>query len=297
MLLVPMLMFYLLWPNWGTTLYGEVRGASDFKRVFSGMFFGLWTTVLLSVILLALFAKTFGFNFYQDANTLWADSLYGIPSAHAMPIFPYPVMLVGWLVNNVAFQVILILLMSLWFFGWVGTLFLSSTRVIFAAAFDRILPDGAAAVSEKRRVPVWSLVLMLLPAIGLSAGVLVQLVVPHLHTGRDAGHRRDLPGQRDRRRGPAVRQAGPVARLAGLRLKLLGVPVVPAAGVVTIALLGFNLYEWLKPNSPYGINNKDSLYYMGGMYVLAIVIYVGARIIRNRQGIDLSLINKEIPVE
>jgi len=32
MLLVPMLMFYLLWPNWGTTLYGEVRGASDFKR-------------------------------------------------------------------------------------------------------------------------------------------------------------------------------------------------------------------------------------------------------------------------
>ena len=45
--------------------------------------------------------------------------------------------------------------MSLWFFAWVGTLFLSSTRVIFAAAFDRMLPDGAAQVSEKRRVPVW----------------------------------------------------------------------------------------------------------------------------------------------
>ncbi len=71
--------------------------------------------------------------------------------------------------NNQAFQVILILLMSLWFFAWVGTLFLSSTRVIFAAAFDRILPDGAAQVSEKRRVPVWSLVLMLLPAVGLAA--------------------------------------------------------------------------------------------------------------------------------
>jgi hypothetical protein len=36
---------------------------------------------------------------------------------------------------------------------------------------------------------------------------------------------------------------------------------------------------------------------MGSMYVLAIVIFVGARIVRNRQGIDLSLINKEIPVE
>ncbi len=43
MLLIPFLMAFLLWPNWGTTLYGEVRGASDFRRVFSGMFFGLWT--------------------------------------------------------------------------------------------------------------------------------------------------------------------------------------------------------------------------------------------------------------
>jgi APA family basic amino acid/polyamine antiporter len=296
MLLVPMLMFYLLWPNWGTTLYGEVRGASDFKRVFSGMFFGLWTTVLLSVVLLALFAKTFGFNFYQDANTLWADNLYGIPSAHAMPIFPYPVMLVGWLVNNQAFQVILILLMSLWFFGWVGTLFLSSTRVIFAAAFDRILPDGAAAVSEKRRVPVWSLVLMLLPAIGLSAlywynssfhtyTLDATLVIAVTYLG-SAIAVVVLPFAK-----PDLWRASPASRL-----KLLGVPVVPAAGVVTIALLGYNLYEWLS-NSAYGINNRDSLYYMGAMYVLAIVIYVAARIIRNRQGIDLSLINKEIPVE
>jgi hypothetical protein len=36
---------------------------------------------------------------------------------------------------------------------------------------------------------------------------------------------------------------------------------------------------------------------MGAMYVLALVIYLAARVIRSRQGIDLSLINKEIPVE
>ena len=71
---------------------------------------------------------------------------------------------------------------------------------------------------------------------------------------------------------------------------------MPVAGVVTIGLLVFNLYEWLS-NDTYFVNNHDSLYYMGGMYVLAIVIYVVARIIRGRQGIDLGLINKEIPVE
>src|SRR2546428_8372364 len=78
-------------------------------------------------------------------------------------------MFAGWLVHNTAFQVALILVLSLWFFGWVGTLFLSSTRVIFAVAFDRVLPDRAAEVSEKRKVPFYSLVLMLLPAVGLAA--------------------------------------------------------------------------------------------------------------------------------
>ena len=289
MLLVPMLMFYLLWPNWGTTLYGEVRGASDFKRVFAGMFAGLWTTVILSVILLALFAKTFGYVFYQDANATWL-------AGTGLPVFPYPPMLVGWLVNNQAFEVILILLMSLWFFAWVGTLFLSSTRVIFAAAFDRILPDGAAQVSEKRRVPVWSLVLMLLPAVGLAAlysynssfhtytlDATLVIAVTYLFSAIAVVI---LPFRK-----PDLWAASPAAKL-----KLLGVPIVPAAGLITIGLIGYCLYEWLS-NSAYGVNNNDSLIYMGAMYVLALVIYVAARVIRSRQGIDLSLINKEIPVE
>ena len=296
MLLVPMLMFYLLWPNWGTTLYGEIRGANDFKRVFAGMFFGLWTTVLLSVILLALFAKFFGFNFYQDVNALWVDNVYGTASAHALPIFPYPVMLVGWAVHNQAFQVILLLLMSLWFFAWVGTLFLSSTRVIFAAAFDRILPDGAAQVSEKRRVPVWSLVLMLLPAVGLAAlysynstfhtytlDATLVIAVTYLFSAIAVVI---LPWRK-----PDLWAASPASRL-----KVAGVPIVPAAGVVTIGLIGYCLYEWLS-SSAYGVNNNDSLIYMGAMYVLALAIYIVARVVRSRQGIDLSLINKEIPVE
>jgi basic amino acid/polyamine antiporter, APA family len=296
MLLVPMLMFYLLWPNWGTTLYGEVRGANDYKRVFAGMFFGLWTTVLLSVILLALFAKFFGFDFYQDVNALWIDNAFGTASAHALPIFPYPVMLVGWVVHNQAFQVILILLMSLWFFAWVGTLFLSSTRVIFAAAFDRILPDGAAQVSEKRRVPVWSLVLMLLPAVGLAAlysynstfhtytlDATLVIAVTYLFSAIAVVI---LPWRK-----PDLWAASPASRL-----KVAGVPIVPVAGVITIGLIGYCLYEWLS-NAAYGVNNNDSLIYMGAMYVLALVIYLVARLIRSRQGIDLSLINKEIPVE
>ncbi len=71
---------------------------------------------------------------------------------------------------------------------------------------------------------------------------------------------------------------------------------MPASGWITLGLLGFCLYEWLT-NDLYGSNKRDSLYYMGSMYLLAIVIFLLARVIRRRQGIDLGLINKEIPVE
>jgi APA family basic amino acid/polyamine antiporter len=292
MLLVPMMMFYLLWPNWGTTLYGEIRGASDFRRVLTGMMAGLWTTVLLSVVFLLLFAKTFGWAFYQNVNADWGYVL----GKNALPIFPYPVLMASWIIHNSVLQVVLLLLMSLWFFGWVGTLFLSSTRVIFAAAFDRVLPDVAAQVSEKRRVPIASLFLMLLPAVGLGAlyaynttfhsyTLDATLVIAVTYLG-SAIAVVILPLRK-----PDLWAASPASKI-----KLFGVPVVLVAGVVTIALLVFCLYEWLS-NDNYFVNSHDSLYYMAAMYVLALVIYIGARLIRNRQGIDLGLINKEIPVE
>ncbi len=296
MLLVPMLMFYLLWPNWGSTLYGEIRGASDFRRVFSGMFFGLWITVALSVLFLVLVNKTMGNDFYNNANALYWSAYYGGKVPAAIPIWPYPVMFAGWLVHNQIFQVALIIVMFLWFLAWVGTLFLSSTRVIFAAAFDRILPDRAAEVSEKRKVPLYSLVLMLLPAVGLGAlyaynstfasytlDATLVIAVTYLFSAIAVVL---LPFIKKE-----LWQASPASRI-----KLFGVQIVPVAGWITIGLLGYNLFEWIH-NDAYGVNNPDSLYYMGGMYVLALLIYVIARLVRRRQGIDLGLINKEIPVE
>ncbi|HEV8280211.1 MAG TPA: APC family permease [Streptosporangiaceae bacterium] len=290
LLLVPSMMFFILWPNWGASLYGEIRGASDFKRVFRGMFFGLWITTALVVIFFLLMAKTFGWAFYQNANAAFFNGTFPIP------VWPYPFMFAGWLVHNTAFQVILILVMSLWFFGWVGTLFLSSTRVIFAAAFDRVLPDRAAEVSEKRKVPLYSLILMLLPAVGLSAiyaysttfrtytlDATLVIAVTYLLTAIAVVL---LPFIK-----PDLWRASPASKV-----KLFGVPIVPVSGAITIGLLGFCLIAWLV-NDNYFVNNTDSLIYMGAMYVLAIAVYVIARVVRRRQGIDLSLINKEIPVE
>jgi amino acid transporter len=80
------------------------------------------------------------------------------------------------------------------------------------------------------------------------------------------------------------------------RYSIAGIPALTIASVITGAFLVFNLYEWVK-DSTYGVNNPQSFILMGSMYVLAIAIYIAARIIRSRQGIDLRKIHEAIPVE
>jgi amino acid transporter len=297
-LLIPFMVFYLLWPNWGASLYGEVRGASDFKRVYNGMFYGLWVTVGFSVVFFLLAAKTFGWGFYMAANSNWANSYYAVQGAPtpAIPVWPYPAMMAGWLVHNQVFQLILILLMSLWFFGWAGTLFLSSTRVIFAAAFDRVLPEWAANVSERRHVPFGALALMLVPSIGVSAlysyspkfvtyTLAATLVIAVTYLGTVAAGA-ILPWRR-----PRLWANSPIARY-----KVGGVPLITVAGVITAGFLGYNLWKWFT-DSTYGLNNKGSYVFMGSLYGLALVIYIVARVVRSRQGVNLAQIHQEIPVE
>jgi amino acid transporter len=298
LLLIPLMVFYLLWPNWGATLYGEVRGASDYKRVRNGMMWGLWGTVAMSVVFLLLISKTFGFHFYMAANSNWANWYYVVPDAPTPvgSVWPYPALLAGFYLHNQLIEVLLILVMSAWFFGWAGTLFLSSTRVIFAAAFDRILPEWAANVSEKRHVPFGALALMLFPAIIVSAlyayrggfvtytlDATLVIAVTFLGSAITAVI---LPWRKK-----DLYQNSSIARY-----KVGGIPVMTISGAVTTLFLGWLLFEWFS-NDTYGINNSSSLKYMLALYVGAALIYGIAYFVRRRQGISFKSIHQEIPVD
>src|SRR6266704_993891 len=293
-LLMPFLAFYLLWPNWGATLYGEVRGSKDIRKPFWSMFWGLWVTIGLVGLVMILIVKTMGWQFYNSANAAYYNYAFYGGDASPVTTWPYPVMFAGWLVDNHLFQALLIIVMGLWFFGWAGTLFLSSTRVIFAAAFDRVLPAWAANISAKRRVPYGSLLLMVIPSIVVSAlfawnvfgfaaayldatafisitflGTLVAAII--------------LPWRRK-----DIYDNSPIAKY-----RIAGLPMISVAGAVAAVFIVFMIYEWAA-NSTYGSNSVPSAIYLGATYILAVAIYVAARIYRSRQGIDLSRIHHEI---
>jgi amino acid transporter len=167
--LIPMIVFFNLWPNWGSTLYGEVRGASDYKRNFWGMTAAVIVTAVLAVIFFLLIGKTLGWDFYNRANGAFWNYTWGYTeTAPPLPFWPYPALFAAFMVNSPLIQFLVILLMSMWWFGWSGTVFLSSTRVIFAAAFDRMLPEWVSAVEPRTRTPIAALMLMVIPSIIVS---------------------------------------------------------------------------------------------------------------------------------
>jgi len=301
-LVLPYMVFFNLWPNWGATLYGEVRGATDFKRNVAGMGWALGITTLLGILLLYAISKTIGWDFYVQAGAAWWNYAWGyVTEVPALPVWPYPALLAAFLTTNKVLQFIVVVLMSLWWFGWSGTVFLSSTRVIFAAAFDRLLPEKVAEVNERTGTPVNALLLMVIPSVfiaymfnynvanfqSLTLASTLVIAVTFLGTTIAAII---LPYRK-----PALYKASPIAKY-----DVFGIPLITVAGVIFGGFLVFLLYQWIfDPNGLYGIGitNTSSIIYMLSMYVLAAVIYFGFKSYRKRAGIDMDKVQAEIPVE
>jgi APA family basic amino acid/polyamine antiporter len=302
-LAMPYIVFFNLWPNWGATLYGEVKGADDFKKNFWGMALGLIVTTVLAIVLYLVIARTITWEFYTNANAAYWNYRWGYTETPPpLPVWPYPALLAAFMVNNPILQFLVLLAMSMWFFGWAGTMFLSSTRVIFAAAFDRLLPEAVATVDPRTRTPIWALTLMVIPGLIVSAlfawdvfgfrslTLAATLVIATTYLGSTIAAillpyiRKDLYN------------ASPIAKY-----KILGIPLITVAGVIFASFLLFLLYQWLvDPNELYGISyrNTASVIFMLSLYGLAVLIYFAARYYRkHREGVDLGMIYKEIPVE
>ncbi len=293
--MIPFMLFWILYPNWGSTLYGEVRGAGDFRKVLNGMLGGIWVTAGLAIVFVLLAAKTFGWLFYNATNANFINWFYGYTTTDpTVPIWSYPPLIVSYLVDNTIFQMAMVVLFGAWFLGWSGTLFLSSTRMIFAAAFDRILPEAAARVSERRAVPIVALLFIMIPSILVSAiyaysldfraltlDATLVIAVTFLGSCIAAAI---LPWYK-----PQIFDNSPVAHL-----KL----VVSGAGLITSIILAWVIWRWLvDPLYGIGVGNANSIIFLGVLYGLAALVYVAARIYRRSQGVDLDAIHSEIPAE
>ena len=296
--LIPFALFWMAWPNWGATLYGEVRGAKDFRKNIYQMLGGLFVPTFIALAFLALMTWKVGYQAFMGtmAGFWWGISPIGGD-------YVSPTAMISWIVPNAAFQVILIAAISLLLFGWFGTLFLSSTRMIFAAAFDRILPERVAKVTSSG-VPVIALVLMTIPSIIMAAlyaytpidddyGVTIVklftydatlgIVIMFLGSA--------LAFMVMKWRAPSIWESSSLPKGG-----IAGIPWLSLVAAVYSVFMAWNIYRFIVDDM-YGVNNTQSAIFMGILYLLAIVIWVVAWAVRKNQGMALESVAKEIPVE
>ena len=81
-----------------------------------------------------------------------------------------------------------------------------------------------------------------------------------------------------------------------MKPRVLGIPVISIAGVVTFVLFGILIYGFLE-NSVFGANSTKDLFFFGGLWVVGLIGYGIARWVRHSQGVPLEAAFKELPRE
>ncbi|HEX5195209.1 MAG TPA: APC family permease [Solirubrobacteraceae bacterium] len=289
--LVPFMLFWLLWPNWGATLAGEVRGARDFRKNMWAMSAALLTSALIGLLFVGAISRSLGWHFFMASSTAYYGGTSPLGGDYLSPVA-----LATWMIGSPVLEVIILTAVFMLVLGWYGTVFLSSTRVIFAAAFDRVLPEAAASVNPRTRVPNVALALMVIPSVivsalyaywhsfeGFTLDATVVIAVTYLGSTIAA---MVMPWRLKR-----IYQSSPLAQY-----KVGSVPIITVVSAAFATFLILNLVWWLK-DGVYGVNNTKSLVYMGILYAIAAAIWIVAWAVRRAQGMGLESVAREIPVE
>ena len=230
----------------------------------------LVATSIAAVILFLLFAKTFGWDFYTRPTTRSGPGRSRPACGRTRACWRRRSSAVAVL------QFILIAILSLWFFGWVG----HGVPVLDAGGVRRRVRPRAARGRrkvERNGVRYIALLLMLVPSIGVAAlyaysadfatytlDATLVIAVTFLGSAIAAAI---LPWRkRD------IYKASPIAKYT-----VLGIPLITAASGLFILFLVFCLYKWLSDDA-YGVNNTDSLIFMGACTSWRSLIFVGSRL-------------------
>jgi APA family basic amino acid/polyamine antiporter len=284
-------MTFMMWNWWSVYLSGELKSAANRTRQLQVMFGALiWDVVFISIGAI-LFFRVVGFDFVVAANS--GSEAYAIPSGAFFQ-------LLAALVANIPVLTVLIVGSFLFWSlpAMVGNTFMP-IRTVFAWAFDRLLPEKFAEVNERTHSPVPAILLVMAIvtamlawsivstdfgtwlALGVLAGVVCVLIVAVAAFVFD-------------QRRPDLYQASPA------NVKVGGIPVLKIVAPLSAVVMLFLVYAVLQ-YPPLALGDSKNAWwvpaFMGGIVVIGLAIFYGAKFIRRSQGIDIDLVYRELPPE
>jgi amino acid transporter len=286
------IMTFMMWNWWSVYLSGELKSAMNRTRQLTIMFGALAWDVIFIVVGVMLLFKVTGYDFMVAVNSG--------TSAYAIPTGPWYHFLAS-LVYNIPILTFLIVGSFLFWSlpAMVGNTYMP-IRTWFAWSFDRLLPEKLSEVNERTHSPIWAIlfemvlvVLMLIwsivstdfqtwLALGVLAGVVCVVIVAVAAIA--------FPFRR-----PDLYKASPA------NWKILGIPILFIVAPLSVAVMGFLTWcTWQYPALALAGNpdNRWQIFaFMGMIVVVGLVVYFLSWFVRRRQGIDITLVYKELPPE
>jgi APA family basic amino acid/polyamine antiporter len=285
--------FSLIYPGWSAQTGGEIRRAGTVRANMYAIVGAEIFSLAVMATIAALLVSRVGMDFLVSSGTLYFEGAENNP----LPVPPFLGFLLALVVNSSVFTWIAFVMFMAWFFMWFPNIPLAGSRVLLAMSFDRVLPEWLGRVNPRTHTPVNAIVIYSIPMIALAAmyayianfyqltlGLSVQGATAIAVTMVAAAI---LPWvERE------MYASSPIARFR--------VGPVPAITVAAVVFLGFAVYldvQFLKSDK-LGINGTRGLVFVASVYALALVVYVVAKLYRkHREGMDLAVVYRELPVE
>jgi len=276
---------FSIFSYWSTFAAGEIRRANTLKIAHNMAIAGVGG-ILVVAVAAAIFFHTFGTSFMIAAN-----------GGGTTPVAAQYFSLIAASTDN---SLIAIVLFGGYIVFWPLICYISfiqPTRMLFAYAFDGILPGGVTRLSRNGSpyvaviitligsflTLIWAVkgasnffqvlvyaTLVQLIAMGLVglAAVLVPYIKPDLY------------------------------RAAATHRKVLGIPVVTIAGAGAILTAVFIWVLYFHYPTAFGLSDKTKMFTIFGVTIaLAIVYYFAAKAFRRSKGVNIDLAYAEIPPE
>jgi amino acid transporter len=272
------------------SISGEIRNVNrsiPVALLFSNLFaFVIWSLSGLTEV------HATGYNWLVALSWLWDNvpAKFPLPLPPSMPLMlaiaTYPnqmltlVMLGSFCLANMAFVYILMMTISRYFFAW---------------AFDRLLPTRMADVNARFKTPHWALIatgiVMLVSAVLYSytgfpnafAAISTLMVLCYAVLACTVVVF------------PFTKWKTLLDQLPTFMRKRVGIPVVSWLGLLTAIILFWAAYAVTVNPLLTGTAAPLTAYLFGGIFVLGVIVYYVSKWYNNKQGIDVSLIFKEVP--
>lgn len=283
----PLAWYSYTWYTLPSTWAGEVKHV---RRSMPITIVGavIWIA-LYFIAFLALTVNAFG----QPFLTSWSNLSTSAPGSIAGSVSLYVPFFVYLVYHNPI--LIFMIFLALWLPDLLAfpPLIIASTRYLFAWSFDRVLPKAFASVSDRTHTPVLaSFVALVVSVLGAALQAFYPsstptVIVPIFTIGYI------LPALTAVVFPYLKRDVYETAFI--VKSRILGVPLISWLGIVSLIALTFGTYS-LYTGGYTILDIPDWVFYIAA-YGLGVLIFVVAYVVRNRQGISLSMAFREIPPE